>query len=168
MKKLLSLFIAVLVLASFAGCGNESNNQTNQSQNASSSAKEVNLSDVLAEIKEQVTFPSMAVYSDIEDLLDIYGIKAEYVKQFVAEVNDSGLEQDEIVIIEAVDAEAAAKIQERLQKRYDSKLSQNENYNPEQAEIIKACKVEVNGNFVSLIVSPDAEKITNIYKSNIL
>lgn len=166
MKKLLVLLVSALILTSFTACGKTDNSQS-QNQSSASAESSVKLSDVLTEIKSQVTLPEMTVYSDAEDLLDMYGIEEQDVKQFVAEVNSSGLEQDEIVLIEAVDSDAAGRIEEKLQNRYDNKLSQNENYNPEQAEIIKACEVEVNGNFVSLIVSPDAEQITEIYKSKI-
>lgn len=169
MKKLASLFLAALLAVSVTACGNNDNNNSdngsNNSVNSTQNNAEVALDNVITEIKNQVTLPEMTVYSDIEDLLDLYGIKSNDVKQFTAQINSDGLAQDEIVIVEAVNAESAEKIRERLQKRYDSKLAQNESYNPEQAKIIKACKVEVNGNFVSLIVSPDAEKITEIYKS---
>ena len=168
MKRFAVLFLAIILILSAAACGdNNDNSNNNNNGNSVSANKNVELSTIMTDIESKVTLPEMAVYTDVEDMLDIYGIKESDIKQFVAQVNADGLAQDEIVIVEAVNAESAESVRERLQKRYDNKLSQNENYNPTQAAIIKACKVEVNGNFVSLIVSPNAEKITEIYKSYI-
>lgn len=38
-----------------------------------------------------------------------------------------------------------SEIKELVQRRYDSKLAQNENYNADEAEKIRGCKVEESG-----------------------
>ena len=58
-------------------------------------------------------------------------------------------------------------IEEKLNAKLESKLNQNKNYNPEQAKMMDGCKVEKDGLYVSLIVSENREKITEIYKNGI-
>ena len=89
---------------------------------AASSAGEVDLSEVMREISSQVDVPSMLAH-DTEDLYSAYGIQAEDVKQSVAQVAYDSVRSDEIVMVEAVDADAAARVKECLDGRYQSKLA---------------------------------------------
>ena len=98
-----------------------------------------------------------------EDLSDIYGIEAEDVAQFAAAVNSTGIKADEIVLVEAVDAEAAARVKEALDNRFQSKLNELDNYLPEEYAVTKACSVESEGNFVAMIVAPNAADLVKLY-----
>ena len=93
-----------------------------------------------------------------------YGIEAEDVKQYAALVDASGIKCEEVVLIEATDADAAKRVKEQLDKRFDSKLAQNKDYLPEQYAIIKKCSVEQSGNYVSMIVGEQHEELTEIYQ----
>lgn len=102
-----------------------------------------------------------------EDLSDIYGIEAEDMVQFAAAVNSTGIKADEIVLVEAVDADAAARVQEALDNRYQAKLNELENYLPEEYAVVKACSVAVEGNYVSMIVAPNADDLVKLYSEGI-
>lgn len=73
---------------------------------------------------------------------------------------------DEIVLVTAVDDEAAERIEEALYTWLEDKAeeakSSSKNY-----EIITACSVERSGNNLALIISAKAEQLTNIYLENI-
>ena len=98
-----------------------------------------------------------------EDLSDIYGIEAEDMAQFAACINSTGIKADEIVLVEAVDAEAAERVKEALDNRFQSKLNELDGYLPEEYAVASACSVEIEGNFVSMIVAPNAADLTKLY-----
>jgi len=99
-----------------------------------------------------------------DDLLDLYGIKAEDVKQFSAWIARNSTLADEILLFEAVDSAAADRIKQRLDNRYQAKLNENKDYLPDEYEKVNACKVQKDGLYVAMIVSGDHEELEKIYK----
>ena len=63
-----------------------------------------------------------------------------------------------------MDSNAAQRVKEQLDKRMESKLAQNKDYLPEQYAIIQKCSVEQDGNYVSMIVGKEHQKLTEIYQ----
>jgi len=102
-----------------------------------------------------------------EDLTDVYGIDPADVGQFAAAIHDSGIKADEIVLVQAVDEEAAGRVQAALEGRFQDKLNELEGYLPEEYAVAAACKVEADGLFVAMIVSPDAEALTGLWQEAI-
>ncbi|WP_316607522.1 DUF4358 domain-containing protein [uncultured Ruminococcus sp.] len=149
MKKILILLLAVVMVLCCA-CGK-------------SDAKP--LTDVYNDIKAQVGFENVTELNDISLMERYYGITSDMAAEFAGCVNSSGVEQEEIVLVKAVDDASAATVKEKLENRYKAKLDQNKSYNPEQAAMIEKCSVQQNGLYVSMIVSDKAEQITAIYRS---
>ena len=100
---------------------------------------------------------------EVADLMNYYGIAAEDVKQFAAAVSTTGINCDEVVMIEATGAEAAARVKTALDNRYQAKLVETENYLPDEYAIIKTCSVTQKGNYVAMIVAPNAADLVKIY-----
>ncbi len=99
-----------------------------------------------------------------DDLMELYGIDAADVKQFVALIARTSTSADEILLFEAKDAAAAARVKEQTEARYQAKLNEARDYLPDEYAKISACKVEASGSYVSMIVSADAEAMTKIYQ----
>ena len=152
MKKLIALMMPLVMTVSLAACSQSGN-----------SGKTADLPKVLETMKSEVGF-SDVIELDEGGLKTNYGIEAEDVKQFAALVDASGIKCEEVVLIEATDADAAKRVKEQLDKRLESKLAQNKDYLPEQYAIIKKCSVEQDGNYVSMIVGEQHEKLTEIYQ----
>lgn len=152
MKKLIALMMTLVMTVSLAACSQSGN-----------SGKTADLPKVLETMKSEVGF-SDVIELDEGGLKTNYGIEAEDVKQFAALVDASGIKCEEVVLIEATDADAAKRVKEQLDKRLESKLAQNKDYLPEQYAIIKKCSVEQDGNYVSMIVGEQHEKLTEIYQ----
>ncbi|HEX3038250.1 MAG TPA: DUF4358 domain-containing protein [Oscillospiraceae bacterium] len=150
MKKILCFLFAVLSVAAFAGCS------------TGSTPVHVDLNAVMKDMKSQVTFTDTIDLTK-DDLNSNYGIKSEDVKQFAAIADTTGIKADELVMIEGKNADSAKRIKAALDSRYQEKINANISYLPEQYAIIKKCSVRQNGNYVSMLVSPDAEKIVKIY-----
>ena len=150
-KKFLSI-LGIGLIAFCSGC-------------SSGSTKEVNLDDVISKMGEEVSMEGMIEFTK-SDLSDYYGIEEDSIKQFVGRVHDSGIKSDEIVLIEATDSKNAEIVRDRLQERYQSKVNENSSYNPTELAVIEKCKVSMNGNYVSMIVSPEVEKLEKIYNDS--
>lgn len=152
-KKLTAVFAAAIILAiALCSCSGGSGKK---------------LSDVYSTIKSQVSLSEMNEFKDVSSLDRYYGITEDLVDDFAGGINNSGVNQEELVMVKAKNADAAVKIEEALQNRYKSKLNEQKNYNAEQAEMIEKCSVDVDGMYVSMLISPNASQIKTIYKSEL-
>ncbi len=149
MKKVISIVSAfVLCLAIFAGCG----------------AKEVKLNEVMDKINSDFSL-SLQKLESADELNTYYSIDTADVKQFAAEIDPNNNAPVEIVLIEAVDADAASRVETALTTRYNAIYSQYSSYTPEQLDMVKACKVTKDGNFVSMIVADKGADMLNVFYS---
>ena len=149
MKKVISIVSAfVLCLAIFAGCG----------------AKEVKLSEVMDKINSDFSL-SLQKLESADELNTYYSIDTADVKQFAAEIDPNNNAPVEIVLIEAVDADAASRVETALTTRYNAIYSQYSSYTPEQLDMVKACKVTKDGNFVSMIVADKGTEMLDVFYS---
>lgn len=147
MKKVISIVSAfVLCLAIFTGCG----------------AKEVKLSEVMDKINSDFSL-SLQELESADELNTYYSIDTADVKQFAAEIDPNNNAPVEIVLIEAVDADAASRVETALTTRYNAIYSQYSSYTPEQLDMVKACKVTKDGNFVSMIVADKGADMLNVF-----
>lgn len=161
MKKFFCIVMILSMLVVFCACGSGDTTTTTAPTNVN-----VDLKAVMTEIETSVTLPeNMDDITTTDLLLQYYGIKAEDVKQFAVKINGTGIQCDEIVMIEAVDADALARIKTSLQNRLDDVKNQMNNYLPDQYQIAAACKVETKGNYAVLFISSDADRMTEIFNS---
>ena len=152
MKRLISVIALITVFAVlFCACGKQ--------------AKP--LADVFSEIKTTYNVTDLVEFSDVADLNRFYGIAAEDVKEFAGGINNSGVNQEELVMVLATDSDAASRIATALVNRQNSKLNETKNYNPEQYAIIEKCTVDTDNNYVSMFLSANAEQMKADYKKAI-
>lgn len=152
MKRMIAAVMVGMIMAcSMAGCG-------------CSTEKGVDLAQVMTDI--DTSYPNdMEDISTVDDLNKYYSIETADVKSFAAEINKSGIE--EVVIVEAVSADAAKNVEEKLQQRYNSKKQQGASYSPEDLQVISNCSVKVNGNYVSMVVSSNASGMEEIFNNSV-
>ena len=134
---------------------------------ACSNTSQKPLTEVYNDIKAQVTFEDVNELTDISQMERYYGITDEMAAEYAGCINASGVEQEEVVLVKAVDDAAATQIKEKLDTRYQSKLNQNKNYNAEQAAMIEKCSVDQDGLYVSMIISDNADTIKKIYREDL-
>ena len=162
MKKIALILACVMILCvALCACSSGSSDSSGSSGSAKS------ISDIYQDIKSQVELTDMLEIDTPELLLKRYGIASEDVAEFAACVKSDGIDQEEIILIKATDDAAAGRVKEKLDTRYEAKLAQNKDYNPEQYAIIEKCSVDQDGLYVSMIVSPNAETIKKIYQDAI-
>jgi hypothetical protein len=152
MKKIFAFVLAAAIVCSLAACGG--------------TTKQADLGKVITDMKAKITNTEMMDLSK-EDLMPNYGIEAADVKQFAAYVDSTGIKGDEIVFLEGKDADAAKRIKEKLDDRYKQKEVEMKDYLPAEYAVLKKCSVKQDGNYVSMIVSPQYEELVKIYDSAI-
>lgn len=152
MKRTILRIITVLLIVGLAGCGKTADKTAN-----------LVLSEVrTAMIDAQGT--EEAYLLDTDALLNLYGIREEDVAQSASYVTMSGTFPDEIILVEAVDEAAAERIAASLETRLNEVMIQSETYDPDNYKAAQACKVETNGLYISLILSPNQASLTEIYQ----
>ena len=147
-KKLLCLCMTLLVMLGVTAC--------------SSSQKTADLPKVMEDMKAIMENKDM-MDLDESDLMSYYGIEASQVKQFAVYIDSTGIKGDEIILIEGIDADAAKSIKEKIDARYQEKENTMKTYQPEEYAVLKKSKVEQNGNYISLLVSPQGDDLKEIY-----
>lgn len=140
MKRILTIVVAaVLVLATLTACGG---------------AKNVDLNELMKKINDTYGLTGLTAVEDADNLNRYYRTPKEDVKQFAAEFTKAASDgYTEVVLIEAVDADAAGRVKAQLEARRNSQLSDAKSYNAEQVSMIEACSVKEKGSFVWLVIS---------------
>ena len=158
MKKYFAIALLIALVLTLTACGG-----SNKTEPAPAPAKAVSLADVAAGFGLGEEMMNLTE----SDMLDMYGIEKADMKQFFGAVNSSGIKADEIVLVEATSADAAGRVKEALEKRLNNKRAETENYLPDEFAVIKECSVNVSGNFVSMIVAPNAADLVKTYNAAI-
>lgn len=156
-KKALALVLSLMILFAFAAC-----------KKGDELSEDVTLSGMYESVLEKsgVSLDSMTKLDTTDDLENNYLIDPADVKDFAASVARNSTESiNEFVIVEAVDAEAADRISGWLQIRLDNQMGLCQSYSPEFVAILEKCKVETNGNFVSMFICENASDVRDHYNS---
>ncbi len=153
MKKLSALLLTLLLVLGMAACSGN---------NSGTEGKSADLAKVMEDMKAVLENKEMMDLGE-DNLMQNYGIDPEIVKQFAVYIDSTGLKGDEIILLEGKDEESTKTIKEMIDARYQQKENTMKSYQPEEYAMLKECKVQQNGNYVSLIVSPQHEELEKIY-----
>ncbi len=193
MKKVFLALVSAALVVSLCACGSSDNKDAASSQEStqtsaaatadasepaptddasaaagdSTEAAAGGLKDIYEKVKAEVQLPeSMSDFSE-KRLERVLGITSEEIDDFAGGVCTDGVQQDQIIYVKAKDESQVASLQEKLQNNWQSIYNVIQNYDPKQKENIENAKVETNGLYVSLVISPDAEKIKSIFSENL-
>lgn len=152
MKRITLLLLSILMLLSLVGCKNTQTDVLN-----------IDLAEVRTAMLDAQNLEDPYLL-ETDALLDLYGISSEDVAQSASFVTMSGTFPDEIILVQAVDIAAAERIAASLETRLGEVMVQSETYDPDNYKAAQACKVETNGLYVSLILSPNQANLLEIYQ----
>ena len=159
MKKIIIAIIMIIAMLSLVACGGETA-ETNDKNDAAENVSTVNMQEVYDSYASYL--PDMVILEE-KAMMNQYGVDAAKCKQVIVANCSDGLKSDEIWLIEAVDATAAAEIAELAQGRIDREKEETQNYAPDQFVIVEKAEIIEDGNNVVLIISPDVDTLVDLY-----
>lgn len=151
MKNVMCVFLSIVMLVSLTACGGDQ-------------AVCVDLQAVKTDILTQLSITDPIELSD-DKLLSLYGIPADSMASQACFLVTSDIFPAEILMIEAVDANAADDIAVKLQMRLDSLKVQSQSYDAESYAIAQACTVLADGMYVAMFFSEYGAEMEAIYNS---
>ncbi len=155
-KRLFALVLAVCMLT-LAGCG--SNAETTLST-SNTPAKKLDLQALYAQMSDKL--PEMLTMDETM-MQTYYGIAKDDCLQAVVAICSVNVRADEVWLLEAKDNDALARLKALVDTRLAAKATELENYLPEQYAVVKKAKVITHGNYLLLLVSPDADALEEMY-----
>jgi len=151
MKKLLCFTLTLLLIFSIAGCSNKQTSETDMS-----------LDDMVEVIQlSQQELPELthiaAADADFTTWLsDYYFMQPEQVADGVICYAD-GVEASEIAVLVMADEKDCQEAEEDLKEYIQNRAGVFEGYAPQQAAMVKAGIVVVNGRYIALLICPEPQ-----------
>ena len=124
--------------------------------------EETALDRIYRAICEQLSCPDMLEISG-GTVTTYLGLEAEDYRDGRFYLCANNLKADEIWLIEAEDEDAARALCKRAGERIRLKAQSYDKYLPEESEIIRRGEAVIKGRYVALFISPDAEKMSEIF-----
>ncbi len=154
MKKIfVSVFAILMCMCLLTACG------------GAKTLNDTPLSDAMDKINTEVFGggENMRVIDSLDKLELYYDIDPADVKEFAAEVaKNSATEIDEVVLVKAVDEEAAKRVAEKLELRLQAQKDLCASYSPELLAVADKCAVRTEGVLVTLIITESYEEAVKI------
>ena len=135
--------------------------ETKAEESMSAEASDMEPRQIFEEIAEQVTLPDM-FFADDDFIFNYYGIDPASLESYVFTMADSPVLADSVVILKAKNAADTGALAELLQVVKEGKEAEMDNYAPEAYDVAHAAEVRIEGNYIFLVMSPDAAAIENI------
>lgn len=171
MKRLISMIAALLALTmalALAGCGDQkaaSPQPTDATQASSQPGKTADLSALRDQIISDCGITD-SVNVETSGLTNVYGIAADDVASSASFTASSGAAfPQEIVMVQAKDETAAAKVKDKLDNRLKEISDQAASYDPESQALAEKCTVVTNGVYVGMFFSKDYDKMVSAFNS---
>lgn len=150
MKKITCAILAIIsLLCCFTACGDNT-------------PKEVNVSSVYNEIESAITVPDFIELTE-SDITDYVAVDTADLKQMIVKISAEAISADQIVICEAIDEEAARRVESAFTAYLNSVKSSFENYLPSEYAKMEDTQVQRNGNYIYYAVSSEADAIEDIF-----
>lgn len=119
------------------------------------------IQDIYAEITEKLALNAPMVLPD-EFISNYYGVDVSTLDEYVFSMSEAAISAETVVILKAKDTGSTDDLAASLQTVIDQKRSEMENYLPDQFQIVDKSSVHVEGNYVYLVISEQADAISQI------
>lgn len=139
---------------------------TTQAAANSDTADAKSIADVYQEIEQSVSLKSPQCMDD-DFISNYYGIDAALLEEYVFSMSEDAAQAETVIIMKAKDTESLSELTDSLQAVVDDKKSEMENYIPEQFAIVEKSKVQTKESYIWLVISENADAITDIIESGL-
>ncbi|MEZ3461018.1 MAG: DUF4358 domain-containing protein [Lachnospiraceae bacterium] len=124
------------------------------------------IDEIYREIGQTVTLQSPQCMDD-DFISNYYGIDASMLEEYVFSMSEDAAQAETIIIMKLKNTDDLASLQDSLQTVVDEKKNEMENYIPEQFAIVEKSKVQTKENYIWLVISENADAITDIIESGL-
>lgn len=167
-------FIAAALLC--GGCGGQkaqtpdsgvgSAGSADTVQTAEDNETAMSVEEIYQEIGQKVALES-PVCMDEEYIVNYYGIDTALLEEYVFSMSEDAAQAETVIIVKVKEKDDAAGIVECLQTVAEEKKNEMENYIPEQFAIVEKSKIVEKDNYIWLVISENADAITDIIESGL-
>ncbi len=167
-------FIAAALLC--GGCGGqkaqapdsgvESTDPADTAQTAEDNKTAMSIEEIYREIGQKVALES-PVCMDEEYIVNYYGIDTVLLEEYVFSMSEDAAQAETVIIVKVKEKDDTAGIAECLQTVVEEKKNEMENYIPEQFAIVEKSKAVEKDNYIWLVISENADAITDIIESGL-
>ncbi len=138
-------------------------------QPAASSQEEAmpkSISEIYEEIGQTVSLKSPQCM-DGEFISNYYGIDTAVLEEYVFSMSEDAAQAETIILMKVKNTEDLEAFAECLQTIVDEKKNEMENYIPEQFAIVEKSKVQTKDPYIWLIISENADEITDVIENGL-
>jgi len=174
MKRILSVTAALLLLLlALSGCGGGAEEAAEPAESETETTETTEAAETVAsDVSLQELADRMIADAGITDaipvsqdaLMKVYGLDAGQIVEAVGyNASSGGAFPQEIILVRAADADAAAAVSDAFTARlYDIK-TQAESYDPDSATLAEQCQPLLKGNCVGLFFSPEFGQLMQMF-----
>lgn len=156
--------MAVLTAAALA-CAGCSDSAAPTIQNTDQKTAK-SIGEIYQEIEDTVSLKSPQCM-DEDFISNYYGIDAASLDEYIFSMSEDAAQAETIIIMKAKNADDLEELTDSLQTVVDEKKNEMENYIPEQFAIVEKSKVQTKDNYVWLVISDNADEVTDIIESGL-
>ena len=182
MKRILSVTVALLLLTlALAGCGGGAEEaaepettevtevtETEASESAEPAGAEATGLSVLANRMINDAGITDAIPVSADALAAVYGLDPAQIADAAGyNASASGAFPQEIILVKAVDGDAAAAVAQAFTDRLSNIASQAESYDPDSLALAQKCQVVTNGDYVGLFFSDHYDQLVEIFQNGL-
>ena len=163
MKKLISLTLcAILSVSMFAGCEKAKDTVDDAVDDVSIAVK-----DIWGSIEEAIGADNLSQGVELSDqeLLDMYGIKAEDLEEYYVRTPAMNVHAEEFFVAKVKEGKMED-VKAGIEKRKADLDTTWKQYLPEQYEYVKNAQVVEKGNYIMFVVSANADQAVKSFNSN--
>lgn len=165
-KVLAALAAAALICTGCSDKAVPASSSTDQNTISDSEKTTKSIREVYQEIEQTVSLKSPQCMED-DFISNYYGIDAASLEEYVFSMSEDAAQAETVIILKAKNADDAAELAGSLQTVVDEKKNEMENYIPEQYAIVEKSKVQTKDNYLWLVISDNADAITDIIESGL-
>lgn len=133
-------------------------------QTDTASAKTIQ--EVYQEIEQSVSLHSPQCMDD-DFISNYYGIDAASLEEYVFSMSEDAAQAETIIIMKVKNTDDLEDLTASLQTVVDEKKNEMETYIPEQFAIVEKSKVQTKDNYIWLVISDNADAVTDIIESGL-
>ena len=127
--------------------------------NKTKSYKDISIKNIENNIVNCVSEKDKFVDGDNKSLKRYYGLNDKDYEEVIYHKPNSNMDVEELLIIKVKDESQIEGIEKSMNSRIENQKNSFKDYAPEQYSILNNGIVSVNGNYVFLAISKDAEKM---------